>query len=229
MISSAPELLHELTHLYELCFLDLSTSNVSGEANTCVARGYSPFLETSHLSLSQVCANHFDTGKSTVCLAVLEDCHALLRIVCQPFAGMKNMPGIIFLSGRREGQQLPVGQGLPRMTWPGNRGAPEAATAQGIRHLPGARDGLRLGQDIGLWLGPAQWGPWLGRARLWGAGDQHPTVWLWQGLGWSAVLGHGQGRGWPRGGQERPLVPSGSWQFCFAESEISLTHSQKLS
>lgn len=73
------------------------------EASTC-ARSYTPSLETSHLSLSHVCANHFDIGKSTVCLAVLEDCHALLRIVCLPFLGRENMPGIIFLSGRREGQ-----------------------------------------------------------------------------------------------------------------------------
>lgn len=107
MISSAPELLHELTRPHGLCFPDPRVSKVSGEAGTPVGRGYAPSLETSHLLLSQVCAQHFDIRKSTVCLAVLEDCHALLRIVCLPFVGMRNMPGIIYLSGEREGQWLP--------------------------------------------------------------------------------------------------------------------------
>lgn len=55
MISSAAELLHQWTCLLRLCFLAPGASNISGEAG----------LETSHLTLSHICANHFDTGKST--------------------------------------------------------------------------------------------------------------------------------------------------------------------
>lgn len=51
-----------------------------------------------------------------------------------------------------------------------------AAWALDTRHLPGDRDGLRLGLDVGLWVGLAHWGPWLDRTGLWGAGDQSCCV-----------------------------------------------------
>lgn len=37
-----------------------------------------------------------------------------------------------------------------------------AAPALGTGHLPGDRDRLRLGQDMGPQLYPAWWGPWPG-------------------------------------------------------------------
>lgn len=55
MISSTAELLHEWTCPLRVCFLAPGASNISGEVG----------LETSHLTLSHICANHFDTGKST--------------------------------------------------------------------------------------------------------------------------------------------------------------------
>lgn len=67
---------------------------------------------------------------------------------------------------------------------PGNQG-PLHCSGQGAGHFHGARDGLRLGQDICLWVGLAWWDTWLGWAGPWGAGDQHPVVLL--GLGLTAI------------------------------------------
>ena len=70
-----------------------------------------------------------------------------------------------------------VSQGIPARTCPTTparsraAGGTGAATAMVTRHLLGDRDGPMLGWDVGLQMDPAQQGPWLGRAGLWGAGD----------------------------------------------------------
>ena len=46
----------------------------------------------------------------------------------------------------------------------------------------GDGDGPRPSQDVGLQVGPAQHGLWLGRAGLWQWWRQHPTASLGQGL-----------------------------------------------
>ena len=67
------------------------------------------------------------------------------------------------------------GQGLAARAHPTapakSRAVQGAAPDLGIWHLSGDR--LRPGQAVGLWVGPAWQGPWLGRAGLWRGGDQH--------------------------------------------------------
>jgi len=79
-----------------------------------------------------------------------------------------------------------------------------AAPAPGVGHLPGDGDWPRPDQVVGLRGGPAQQGPWPGRAGLWGAGDR-PCCGIAgagadgpRGLTW----GPGAWAGWgePRGG-----------------------------
>ena len=43
-------------------------------------------------------------------------------------------------------------------------GGTGAAPAPGIGQLPGDHDGLRMGEDVGPWTGPAWQGPWPDRA-----------------------------------------------------------------
>lgn len=59
---------------------------------------------------------------------------------------------------------LQSGAGLP--------GGKRAAPAPGIGHLPGDGDGLRMGQDVGLWMGAAWQRPWPNRTGLLGPGDR---------------------------------------------------------
>ena len=75
--------------------------------------------------------------------------------------------GLKILSYPWAGRAGPGGQGPARSRAAGGTGA---APAPGIGHLPGHRP--RLGWDVGLRVGPARRGPLLGRAGLWGAGDQ---------------------------------------------------------
>ena len=69
--------------------------------------------------------------------------------------------------------RLRAGPGSQGLSHPepgaGQLGCTGAAPAPGIEHSPGDGDGLRPGRDVGLWVGSAQQGPWLGRAGLWGA------------------------------------------------------------
>lgn len=164
-------------------------SNISGEAIAHVGRGYASSLETGHLSFSQVCDNYFDNGKSIVCLAVLEDCHALLRTACLAFTGIKNMSGIIFLSGRREDQQLHVAWGISGVTGSDNQRTLETATDLDTQHLSAARNRLRLGWDIGLWRGTNTVRPMTVQVR---------TVESWRSTS-NSMAGAGTGLKWGPG------------------------------
>lgn len=60
------------------------------------------------------------------------------------------------------------------------RGAPPRLPLRGTWAPPGGGggrrwgiQGLSMGWDVGPQVGPAWWGPWPGKAVLWGAGDQH--------------------------------------------------------
>lgn len=129
-------------------------------------------LENGHLTLSHVCANYFDTGKSTVRQAVLEDCHTLLRLVSLPFVGMKNMPGIIFLPGNSKSQQTAMGWRLPGSTSaePDSRG-PHLHLSQ----EPYYGHGARWSQAEIMICRCA----WLGRAYVWAGQISEETNILW--------------------------------------------------
>lgn len=90
--------------------------------------------------------------------------------------------------------------------WSDNGGHPQS-WALGTFLGTGPGEGLGHGLSLAL---PR--GPWLGRAGLWGAGDQHRWDWGWQpwglmGWGWG-VLGHGwgesQGAGQGQSGWSEP-------------------------
>ena len=85
----------------------------------------------------------------------------------------------------------------PSHPWPGG-----AAPAPGIGHLPGDRDGARLGQDVGLWVGPAQVRPMAGQGRAVGSWRQALPCCYWgraaSPASWNGVL--------PLGGMREPRV-----------------------
>lgn len=194
MISSTLELLHEWTCLLRLCFLAFVASSISGEAG----------LETSHLTLSHICANHFDTGKSTQpgsaggLLCSAENC--LPTICSHEEYARKN----IIVRKQREPITL-FGQWSPwkqhGLAWQQGTTQPPihpsledcesgATPAVGTRHFPSNRDRLKQGWDIGLQVGLALKNPLVDRAGLQGAGYQCPMVSLGQGLttpGWAEM------------------------------------------
>ena len=65
-------------------------------------------------------------------------------------------------------QPWPVPLPQPGVSSTGGTGA---APAMGIGQIPGDRDRLKPGQDVGPWLGPAWQHRWLGRAGPGGAVD----------------------------------------------------------
>ena len=72
----------------------------------------------------------------------------------------------------------PSGQGLAARAHPTapakSRAAGGTGTAPALssRRLPGDRDGTRPGREVGPWVSLARWGPWAGRAGLWGTGER---------------------------------------------------------
>lgn len=95
-------------------------------------------------------------------------------------------------------------QGTPTWTWPTTparskeANGTRTATAMVTSHLTWGQGGLRTAWAEGLKMGLAQQGPWLGRERLWGVGDQS-LAFQGQGLtvqaGWSGLLS-GSWVGW---------------------------------
>ena len=128
------------------------------------------------------------------------------------------------LAGGRELRELPQGQQI-RASQPGPVPPPESGSRAaggslnpGIGHLCGDGTGLRPGWDVSPLVGPAQQGPWLGRAELWQSWRPHPTGQsLGQGLmapGWAemgswAMARVGGGPGGGGQGQSGLIVPSG--------------------
>lgn len=55
-------------------------------------------------------------------------------------------------------------------------------------HLPGDSDGLKPDQDMGMWMGKAQWSPRPGRAGLWDPQTGPAAGSLKQGLGLGELL-----------------------------------------
>ncbi|KAK4823432.1 hypothetical protein QYF61_002118 [Mycteria americana] len=85
----------------------------------------------------------------------------------------QQLPGVGGSPGVRQGRAWQPGPVPPPQPEAGQLGGTRAAPAPGIGHVSGDGVGMRLGQDMVPWVGPAQQGPWLGKGGPWGAGDRH--------------------------------------------------------